>query len=156
MIKDRRIAFAIYVVAFVVVWNMVDLLVRTITGNHAGDVDIVVPLIVAMVTGYLFYMAKTVNINDELEEARAADGAVILDVRGADEYARGHIPGAVNLPVDKIRAIESIAAGKDTPIFTYCQRGPRSKRAAKALRAMGYTRVINMGGINKYKGELER
>ena len=72
MIKDKRIAFAIYVVAFIVVWNIVDLLVRTITGNHAGDVDIVVPLIVAMVTGYLFYMAKTVDINDELEAARAA------------------------------------------------------------------------------------
>ena len=81
---------------------------------------------------------------------------MIVDVRNADEYAQGHIPGAINIPAENIEAISSIAADKDMPIFTYCLRGSRSSKAVKNLKAMGYTRVINMGGINKYKGEQER
>ena len=45
---------------------------------------------------------------------------------------------------------------KNTLVFTYCLRGSRSSRTVKALKTMGYTNVINMGGINKYKGEQER
>jgi rhodanese-related sulfurtransferase len=97
-----------------------------------------------------------VNINDELELARETDGAVIIDVRDAGEYAQGHIPGAINVSADNIEAILEAVPDKDTPLFTYCLRGSRSRGAVKALKAMGYKQVINMGGINKYKGEMEK
>lgn len=156
MIRDKKVAFAIYVALFVVFWNIAEMLWRTAAGNNAAGFDITTPLIVAIVTGYLFFIAKGVNINDELKEARKTAGAVIIDVRGSDEYARGHIPGAINIPGDNIEAISSVIPDKSTPLFTYCLRGSRSSKAVKALKAMGYTNVINMGGINKYTGEQER
>ena len=157
MIKNRNTAFAVYVVLFVVFWNIAEMLWRTfISGGEAGGIDIFMPLVLAIVTGFLFFMANNVSINDELEEARKTDGAVIADVRGRDEYAQGHIPGAVSLPADELDSAKSLIPDKNTPVFTYCLTGARSRRAAKELKAMGYTRVINMGGINKYKEEQER
>ena len=159
MIKDKRVAFAIYVVVFVAVWRVVEMLLGSLTGeasSNAGVIDISTPLIVALVTGYLFFLAKQVNINDELEEARNTDGAVIVDVREAEEFAQGHIPGAINIPVDDMELVRGIIPDRDTPLFTYCLRGSRSNRAVKYLKAMGYTHVISMGGINKYRGEIER
>lgn len=159
-IKDRRKAFAIYVVLFVVLWNIAELLWQTfVEGIPSGpslELDITIPLTVAIVTGYLLFIAEKIDINDELEEAKKTAGAVIVDVRGTDEYSQGHIPGAVNVPVEEIEKISSAVPDKTTPLYTYCLRGSRSRQAVKALKEMGYTQVISMGGINKYKGETER
>ena len=92
------------------------------------------------------------NINNGLEEYRAASGAILVDVREADEFASGHIPGAVNAPLS---TISQTVLPKDAPLFLYCLRGSRSKRAAKILKQMGYT-VKSIGGISGYKGEVER
>ena len=159
MIKDKRIAFAVYVIAFIAFWNIAEMLWMTLTGGTGRsntEFDILTPLIVGIVTGYLFFIAKSVNINDELKEAKKTKDAVIIDVRSSDEYAQGHIPGALNVPADNIEAMPDVIPNRETPIFTYCLRGSRSSRASRTLKAMGYTRVINMGGINKYKGERER
>lgn len=127
------------------------------TGSSAiSGIDIFTPLTVGIVTGYLFFIAKSGDINAALEEARKTKGAVIVDVRSSEEYAQGHIPEAVNVSADNIEAIISVIPDKDTPIYTYCLSGSRSSRAARALKAMGYAHVVNIGGINKYKGELER
>ncbi len=159
-IKDKRKAFAIYVVLFVVIWNTAEYLWQTfIEGGVSGPTfvfDITIPLTLAIVTGYLLFIAAGIDINDELKEAKKIAGAVIVDVRGADEYSQGHIPGAVNVPVEEIEKISSVVTDKTTPLYTYCLRGSRSRQAVKALKEMGYTQVISMGGINKYKGEIER
>ena len=92
------------------------------------------------------------NINRGLEECRAASGSILVDVREADEYASGHIPNAVNEPLSTIK---QTTLPKDKPLFLYCLRGTRSKQAARILRSMGYT-VKSIGGIGRYKGDLER
>lgn len=160
MIRNKKTAFAIYVVLFILMWNLAEILWLTFVDGSGyvltASVDIATPLIVAIVTGYLFYTADKVNINDELKEVRSTDGAVIIDVRSTEEYAQGHIPGAISVPADNIEAISSKVSDKSTPVFTYCLRGSRSIKAVKALKTMGYSNVINMGGINKYKGDIER
>ncbi len=93
------------------------------------------------------------DINTGVEECRATPGAVLLDVRETDEFQSGHIPGAVNLPLSRI---EQAKLEKNGPIFVYCLRGTRSRRAAGRLARMGYTKVRSIGGITGYKGELER
>lgn len=92
------------------------------------------------------------NINRGLEEYRATSGAILVDVREADEYNSGHIPGAVNAPLS---TINKTSLPRTAPLFLYCLRGTRSKRAAKILKGMGYT-VKSIGGISGYKGEVER
>lgn len=104
----------------------------------------------------VFDLFKGDDINSKLEEARGVKGAVILDVRESHEFEQGHVPGAINVSVNSIEKISKKVKHKDTPIFTYCLSGARSGRAVAALKEMGYTNVTNMGGINKYKGEIER
>lgn len=78
-------------------------------------------------------------------------GALLLDVRSPQEYASGHLPGAVNLPLNQLAAID---VPKDRPIFAYCHSGARSARACAFLGRMGY-QAVNLGGLAGYSGNLE-
>ena len=86
------------------------------------------------------------------------EGYVILDVRRPDEYAGGHIPGAVCLPNESIVEGEKPAELPDTDqiILVYCRSGSRSRDAAKKLADMGYTNVYEFGGILDWTGEIEK
>ena len=99
---------------------------------------------------------KLPDINKGVEEYQTTEGAVLLDVRDPEEYASGHIPGAVNIPREEISKIGDLVSDQDTPIFTYCYSGRRSDYAGIALRKMGYKSVKNIGGITSYKGTLEK
>lgn len=93
------------------------------------------------------------NINKGLMEYQSTHGAILIDVREAEEFASGHIPGAVNVPLS---TITSTTLPKDAPLFLYCLRGTRSMRAAGILRTMGYKSVKSIGGITGYKGKIAR
>ncbi len=96
-----------------------------------------------------------------MEEAIAmmADetGYIILDVRRADEFAAGHIPGAINVANESIGA-EAIPElpDKDQLILVYCRSGNRSKQASQKLADMGYTNIAEFGGIIDWPGEIEQ
>jgi len=91
-----------------------------------------------------------------IQKFHETNGAVLLDVRDPDEFRGGHIPGALNLPLDTIGSKITSQFDSDTPLFVYCLSGARSTRAAVALRSIGFTNVNNIGGINRYHGKLER
>ena len=81
-----------------------------------------------------------------------------MDVREADEYASGHIAGAVNLPLSFIgnhEGKEIAGIQKNVPLFLYCLRGARTRRAAGILNKAGFTNIHSIGGINRYKGALK-
>ena len=78
-----------------------------------------------------------------------------MDVRRQDEYATGHIPGAICIPNESIgskRPDELPDLGQ--LILVYCRSGNRSKQAASKLAGMGYTNVVEFGGINTWPGEI--
>jgi rhodanese-related sulfurtransferase len=80
---------------------------------------------------------------------------VVLDVRTPAEFAEGHIPGAVNLPVDEVKAkVEALIADKQTAIVVYCRSGARSARAMKIMKELGFETVFNLaGGIRRWQAE---
>ena len=100
----------------------------------------------------MFFFNKT-NINDAVEEYRNTPGTVLLDVREADEFRSGHIPGAVNVPLS---AVNQVTLPKEKPLYVYCLRGTRSKQAVSCLKRMGYQNVKSIGGIASYKGQVEK
>ena len=77
----------------------------------------------------------------------AAGGGVLLDVREPEEYAGGHLPGAVSLPQAEL-ASRLAAVPRDRPVYLVCQGGFRSRRAAQFLLQQGYApeRVVNVAG----------
>lgn len=98
----------------------------------------------------------TDNMTELLEQFRSQPNALLVDVREADEYAGGHIPGAQNVPLAALRRFADDLPDYDTPLYVYCQSGGRSLKAATVLRGVGYTNVHDLGGINSYTGPLEK
>ena len=80
---------------------------------------------------------------------------IVLDVRTEQEYASGHIPGAVNIPNETIAsgAIQQLP-DKEQLILVYCRSGNRSKQASEKLVNLGYTNIVEFGGINDWSGEV--
>jgi len=80
---------------------------------------------------------------------------LIVDVRRHDEYASGHIPGALNVPNEDIQAGDvSLLPSLDQPLYVYCRTGRRSKEAAQKLVDLGYENVMEFGGVVDWPGEL--
>lgn len=73
----------------------------------------------------------------------------LVDVRTAEEFAQGHIAGAVNIDIKSAEFAQQVAAQlkRDTPIALYCRSGARSAMAAKELRALGFEgKIYNLSG----------
>jgi phage shock protein E len=75
----------------------------------------------------------------------AQEGALLLDVRSEQEFAAGHLPGAVNVPVSQLAAQLGTLSDRRRPVVVYCASGVRSTRAASVLREAGFSRVLNLG-----------
>ena len=94
------------------------------------------------------------------EEARSMmdteSGYIILDVRTQQEFDEGHIPNAVCIPNETITSSDlSSLPDKSQLIFVYCRSGRRSKEAAAKLAELGYTNIVEFGGIIDWTGPIE-
>ena len=89
------------------------------------------------------------------EMMKKDDGHIIVDVRREDEYAEGHIPGAILIPNESIETEPPEELPDfDQIILVYCRSGRRSKEAAQKLADMGYAYVYEFGGIIDWDGEI--
>ena len=101
--------------------------------------------------------ASVQNIDQETAKKMMEkdDGHIILDVRTKEEYAAGHIPGAINLPNEDIRDQKpEVLPDTDQIILIYCRSGHRAGLAAEKLAKLGYKKLYNFGGVNTWTGEL--
>lgn len=98
---------------------------------------------------------RRVSMQEAVDMMADEAGYIILDVRTAQEFASGHIPGAMLLPNEDI-GTEEIAQlpDKSQLILVYCRSGNRSKQAADKLVRLGYTNIVEFGGINSWPGEI--
>ncbi|GAB3319115.1 rhodanese-like domain-containing protein [Hymenobacter humi] len=85
----------------------------------------------------------------QFAEGLRQPGAVLLDVRRPDEFAAGHLPGAVNIEVTAPDFAQRIAKLDNTrPTYVYCRSGARSANAAGQLATAGFAQVANLlGGV---------
>jgi phage shock protein E len=109
-----------------------------------------------------------VDGNNDIEPERLSDAAylrqvldtapesiVLVDVRTPGEYDSGHIPGALNIPHTEI-AGNPPTDDRDAVIVLYCRSGSRSSLAERALRRLGYTEIVDFGGVVSWPNALER
>lgn len=95
------------------------------------------------------------NMTDIKAIMETNEDYIIVDVRTFEEYCEGHIPGAINIPNEDIVDTEpELLANKEQMILIYCRSGNRSKQAAEKLANMGYTNLIEFGGIIDWDGEI--
>ena len=103
----------------------------------------------------MFFREKR-DLNKGYEEFKATQGAVLLDVRNKNEYQIVRLPGSINLPLNQLKGVRNIVPHVDTPVFVYCVTGARAGKAVKRLTKMGYTDCRNIGGLNGFRGEVEK
>lgn len=93
--------------------------------------------------------------NDELEEKLIDQNVVVLDVRETEEYAHGHIPGSVLIPLGQL-ADRCDELNKEETIYVICQAGGRSNEACHILRTNGFAAVYNViPGMGGWTGDIE-
>ena len=96
------------------------------------------------------------DIDQGVQEYRDTPEALLLDVREADEYRAGHIPGSLNIPLSQLPLRCAELGEKDRALFVYCLSGARSQQAVRYLQSQGFAQARNIGGISAYSGEVER
>ena len=98
--------------------------------------------VVAGLAGFVIFRSRTASVQ---AHQMVAAGAALVDVRTKGEFEAGHLPGAINIPVDEIDVRATEIGPVERPVVTYCRSGARSARAATTLRNRGWKTVLNLG-----------
>lgn len=98
---------------------------------------------------------KSVDQETAMQMMEEESDYIILDVRTIAEYEEGHLPDAINLPNERINdSPPELLPDLEQTIFVYCRSGRRSKDASQKLADMGYTGIVEIGGIQTWPGEI--
>lgn len=107
-------------------------------------------LVIAAIVAVIFMMKKSgqISAKDALEKLR--NGALVIDVRSPGEFSSGHLPKAINIPLDEIEsALPKRVKDKNQMLLLHCASGMRSGMAKSKLIGMGYTNAFNLGGYGR-------
>lgn len=96
------------------------------------------------------YLRRASNVSPESARRLVAEGAILLDVRTPEEFAAGHLEGAVNIPVHEVEARLGELPDRDKPVVVYCRSGRRSAQAKAVLERSGYAHVHDLGPATRY------
>ncbi len=94
------------------------------------------------------------KVDGATAKALVQSGAKLVDVRMPDEFASGHVPGAVNIPVHEIKSRLAEIGPPTTKVVVYCRSGSRSASAAYTLQKAGYANVYDLGPASAWPGKL--
>jgi len=108
--------------------------------------------VVALVAGgvLLLYSRFTGSLTATEARELVARGALLVDVRTPEEFAAGHIKGALNIPLGELPQRASELGRKSTPIVLYCRSGARSGRALELLKQRGFRQAQNLGAMSRW------
>lgn len=109
-------------------------------------------LIAAALAVAAFVVIPRLNTTGGSEARKlVADGALLVDVRTPEEYAAGHLDGAINIPVQVLEErVGELGDNKERPIVLYCRSGARSSSALDQLKAKGFTSLHNLGPMSAW------
>ena len=97
---------------------------------------------------------RQITMDEAIVMMEEESNYIILDVRTEEEFHEKHIPDAVNIPNESIGSEElKELPDKKQLVLVYCRSGNRSKQAAEKLTKLGYTNIVEFGGINDWTGK---
>jgi rhodanese-related sulfurtransferase len=101
------------------------------------------------IIGFLIFK-RLGQISPDRAKELVKGGAKLVDVRSPGEFSSGHLPGALNVPLQEVGARADRIGPKDAPVVVYCASGTRSAMARSTLTRMGFKRVFNLGAISRW------
>ena len=107
-------------------------------------------IVVAGVVAAFLVLKRLMLLRPAAARALFEKGARVIDVRSEGEFQKGHLPGAVNVPLDRLRdEIVRHAPDKEQPLLLHCLSGARSAMGKASLRKMGYRNAFNLGSYGR-------
>jgi len=94
--------------------------------------------------------------NKSAQTVKPEADALLIDVRTPEEFSAGHLENAINVPLQSISNISSVASDKNTVLYLYCRSGRRVKMAISELRKLGYNNLHNLGGMEEAAEKLKK
>ena len=109
------------------------------------------PWICGFLLAFLLFRRFVGKADPAAARQLVAEGALLLDVRSGGEFASGHLPGAVHVPLAELSGrLRDVGSDKARPIVVYCASGIRSATAASQLRGAGYGAVHDLGAMSRW------
>ncbi len=109
-----------------------------------------VALGVAIIAGGVLLRGQSVQVSLEAAQAYLKKGALVIDVRTPAEFGAGHLPNAINIPLQQIESGAPLPLkDKNQVLLLHCQGGVRSAKATKLLSGMGYVNVFDLGAYSR-------
>ncbi|HEY0467097.1 MAG TPA: rhodanese-like domain-containing protein [Polyangiaceae bacterium] len=109
----------------------------------------VLSVVLLLAVGY-FTLMKGGDVNSAQAHQLVQAGARLVDVRTPSEFAAGHIPGAVNIPLQQLDSRQSELQPPHTPVILYCRSGNRSRSATRVLKNAGFAAVHDLGAMSRW------
>ena len=97
-----------------------------------------------------------VQKNKSAQTVKPEADALLIDVRTPEEFSAGHLENAINVPLQNISSISSVASDKNTVLYLYCRSGRRVKMAISELRKLGYNNLHDFGGMQEAAEKLKK
>jgi len=114
-------------------------------------------LVIAAIITVIFMIKKSGQISPKDALAYLKNGALVIDVRSPGEFNSGHLPTAINIPLDEIEtALPRRVKDKNQVLLLHCQSGMRSGMAKQKLKSVGYTNVFNLGSYGRAESILKQ
>jgi phage shock protein E len=106
-------------------------------------------LIIAVALAVILMLKRTGQISSIDAQAHLKQGALVIDVRSPGEFNSGHLPSAINIPLDVIEtALPVRVPDRNQALLLHCQSGMRSAVAVRRLKSLGYTNAFNLGSLS--------
>jgi phage shock protein E len=134
--------FAVSIICFTLEWRHVRSILE--------DMNLTIAFILLIVLTAFILLKRAGQISTKKALAHLKNGALVIDVRTPSEFSSGHLPSAINLPLDQIEtALPRRVKDKSQVILLHCQSGMRSGVAKKKLNALGYSNAFNLGSYGR-------
>lgn len=103
-------------------------------------------------------VSRDISIDESKKLINQGEVTLILDVRDADEFAKGHLKNAIQIPVKELKEnLNDIEKFKDELVLVYCRSEKKSAEAINILKENGFKNLVHMkDGISKWDGEVEK
>lgn len=110
---------------------------------------VAIGVVVLLALGYLVFRGGG-DVSGSDARRLVDGGALLVDVRTPQEFTAGHIPGALNIPLDELDDRMGEIGRKNAPVVLYCRSGHRSGQATRLLESAGYTGVHDLGAMSRW------
>ncbi len=111
----------------------------------------IVLLVILALWAYLMLMKHVGKAPVDTVKALVSKGAPLIDVRTKEEFTRGHLDGAKNIPLGELSTRVEEIGPKEQPVVVYCRSGARSRAARLALEKQGFSQVADLGAMSRWK-----